>query len=70
MDNIYKEKHILTFKELIFHNACKIMFWILNYQISPIIINLFKLQDSTYNMSDNNTFRKIPLANTYAKNII
>ena len=42
------------------------MFSIKNYQISPIIINLFKLQDSTYNMRDNNKF-KIPLVNTNAK---
>ena len=45
-DNIYKEQHILTFKEMILYNACKIMFRIKNYQISPIIINLLKLQDS------------------------
>ena len=57
VDNIYKEQHILTFKEIIFYNACKIMFRIKNYQISTTIINLFKLQDSTYNMRDN----KIPL---------
>ena len=66
MDNIYKEQHILTFKEIIFYNACKIMFKIKNYQISTTIINLFKLQDSTYNMRDNNKF-KIPLVNTNAK---
>ena len=36
------------------------MFRIKNYQISTTIINLFKLQDSTYNMRDNNKF-KIPL---------
>ena len=41
------------------------MFRIINYQISPTIINLFKLQDSTYNMHDNNKF-KIPLVNTNA----
>ena len=40
-----------------------------NYQMSPIIINLFKLQDSTYNIRDNNKF-KIPLVNTSAKNVI
>ena len=34
--------------------------------ISLTIINLFKLQDSTYNMRDNNKF-KIPLINTNAK---
>ena len=39
------------------------MFMIHNYQISPIIKNLFKLQDSTYNMRDNNKL-KIPLVNT------
>ena len=60
VDNIYKEQQILTFKEMIFYNACKIMFRIINYQISPTIINLFKLQDSTYNMRDNNKF-KLPL---------
>ena len=42
------------------------MFKITNYQISPKIINLFKLQDSTYNMRDNNKL-KIPLVNTNAK---
>ena len=42
------------------------MFRIKNYQMSPTIINLFKLQDSTYNMRDNNKF-KIPLVNTNAK---
>ena len=42
------------------------MFRIKNYQISTTIINLFKLQDSTYNMRDNNKF-KIPLVNTNAK---
>ena len=57
VDSIYKEQHILTFKEMIFYNACKIMFRIKNYQISPTIINLFKLQDSTYNMRDNNKFK-------------
>ena len=62
VDNIYKEQHILTFKEIIFYNACKIIFRIKNYQISTTIINLFKLQDSTYNMRDNNKF-KIPLVN-------
>ena len=36
------------------------MFRIKNNQISPTIINVFKLQDSTYNMLDNNKF-KIPL---------
>ena len=60
VDNIYKEQHILTFKELIFYNACKIMFSIKNYQISLIIINVFKLQDSTYNMRDNKKI-EIPL---------
>ena len=33
--------------------------------MSSIIINIFKLQDSTYNMRDNNKF-KIPLVNTNA----
>ena len=33
--------------------------------MSPTIINLFKLQDSTYNMRDINKF-KIPLINTNA----
>ena len=66
VDNIYKEQHILTFKEIIFYNACKIMFRIKNYQMSTTIINLFKLQDTTYNMRDNNKF-KIPLVNTNAK---
>ena len=42
------------------------MFRIKNYKISPTIIHLFKLQDSTYNMRDNNKF-KIPLVNTNAK---
>ena len=42
------------------------MFRIWNYQISPIIINLFKLQHSTYNMRDNNKL-KIPLVNANAK---
>ena len=46
-------------------NACKIMFRISNYQILPIIINLFKLQHSNYNMQDNKKF-KIPLINTNA----
>ena len=50
----------------IIYNACKIMFGITNYQISPIIINLFLLPDSTYNMRDNNKL-KIPLVNTNAK---
>ena len=31
--------------------------------MSPLIINLFKLQHSTYNMRDNNKF-KIPLVTT------
>ena len=44
------------------------MFKITNDQISPIIINLFKLQDSTYNMHYNNKF-KIPLVNTNATTI-
>ena len=65
MDNIYKEQHILTFKELIFYNACKLMFRITNYQISPIIIKIFKLQDS---MRDNNKC-KILLVNTNANKI-
>ena len=66
LDYIYKKETILTFKELIFYNACKIMFKIRNYQIFQLIINLFKLQKSTYNMRDNNKF-KIPLANINAK---
>ena len=37
----------------------------LGLQISRIIINLFKLQDSTYNMRDNNKL-KITLVNTNA----
>ena len=41
------------------------MFRNTNYQISPTIINLFKLQDSTYNIRDNNKF-KIHLINTNA----
>ena len=41
------------------------MFRIRNYKISPVIINLFKLQHSTYNMWDNNKF-KIHLVNTNA----
>ena len=41
------------------------MFRNTNYQISPTIINLFKLQDSTYNMRDNNKF-KLPLVNINA----
>ena len=68
IDNIYKEQHILTFKELIFYNACKIMFRIKNDQISTII-NLFKLQDSTYNMRDNNKF-KIPLVIPTQNNLL
>ena len=42
------------------------MFRIRNYQIIQIIINLFKLQHSTYNMRDNNKL-KIPLVNNNAK---
>ena len=42
------------------------MFMIRNYQISPIIMNLFKLLQSTYNMRDNNKFQ-IPLVNTNTK---
>ena len=38
------------------------MFRIKNYKMSTTIINLFKLQDSTYNMRDNNKI-KIPLVN-------
>ena len=34
--------------------------------MSPIIINLFKLQQSTYDMRDNNKF-KIQLVNTTSK---
>ena len=45
------------------------MFRITNYKMSPTIINLFKLQDSTYNMRNNNKF-KIPFVNTNAKNVI
>ena len=45
------------------------MFRIKNYQISPIIKMLFSLQDSTYNMRDNNKF-KIPLVNTNAIKLI
>ena len=44
------------------------MLRIRNYQISPII-NLFKLQHSTYNMCDNKKF-KIPLVNTNATDLI
>ena len=36
------------------------MLRIKKYQMSPIIINLFKLQDSTYNMRDN------PIQNTFS----
>ena len=32
------------------------MFMITNYKIKPTIINVFKLQESTYNMRDNNKF--------------
>ena len=42
------------------------MFRIRNYQISPMIINLFKIQLPTYNKRDNNKFR-IPLVNNNAK---
>ena len=43
------------------------MFRIKNYKMSPVIINLFKLQHlSPYNMRDNNKF-KIPLVNINAK---
>ena len=45
------------------------MFRIKNYKMSPTIINLFKLQDSTYNMRDNNKFKR-PLFNTNAKKVI
>ena len=41
------------------------MFRITNCQISPKIINLFKFQDSTYNMRDNNKY-KISLVKTNA----
>ena len=41
------------------------MFRFRNYQMSPIIINLFEIQDSAYNMHDNNTFR-IRLVNSIA----
>ena len=44
------------------------MFRIKNYQISTTIINLFKLQDTTYNMRDNNKL-KIPLVNNNANKI-
>ena len=42
------------------------MIRITNYQILQTIIHLFKLQDFTYNMRDNNKF-KIPLVNTNEK---
>ena len=60
--NIYKEKHILSFKYLILNNVCTIMFRIKNFIISQISISLFKLQHSTYNIRDNNKVR-IPLVN-------
>ena len=43
------------------------MYCIQNYQISPIIIKLFKLQDSTYNMRDNKKF-KILTFSRYQRN--